>query len=97
LHQTRVDARQLQKSIPHIYRGIDAKSQFPLPLTLSIAPTAEPNCSSKNLGWTPKVDEFVPNPMGVDFRSRHPDKTNLCDQTVPYFIFFFITLKPSVE
>ena len=46
----RVDARQSHKSNPRIYRGIDVKSQFPLPLTLSMAPTAEPNCSSKNLG-----------------------------------------------
>ena len=29
----RVDARQSQKSIPRFYRGIDLKSQFPLPLT----------------------------------------------------------------
>jgi len=29
----RVDARQSQKSIPQIYRGIDVKSRFPLPLT----------------------------------------------------------------
>ena len=48
----RVDARQSQKSIPENYRGIDVKSQFLQPLTLSMAPTAEPNCSSKNLGWT---------------------------------------------
>ena len=26
-------------------------SQFPLPLALSTAPTAEPNCSSKDQGW----------------------------------------------
>ena len=29
----RVDARQSQESIPRIYRGIDVKSQFQLPLT----------------------------------------------------------------
>ena len=29
----RVDARQSQKSIPRIYRGIDVKSRFLLPLT----------------------------------------------------------------
>ena len=29
----RVDARQSQKSIPRIYRGINVKRQFPLPLT----------------------------------------------------------------
>jgi hypothetical protein len=29
----RVDARQSQKSIPQIFRGIDVRSKFPLPLT----------------------------------------------------------------
>ena len=35
----RVDARQSQKSTPQIYKGIAVKSQFPLPLTESMAPT----------------------------------------------------------
>ena len=48
----RVDARQWHKSIPRIYRGIDVKSQFPPPLAWSMTPTAEHNCSSKNLDWS---------------------------------------------
>ena len=48
----RVDARQSQKSIPQIYRGIDVESHFALPPIQSMAPTAEPNCSSKSLRWS---------------------------------------------
>ena len=45
----RVDARQSQKSMPRIYRGIDVKGQFPLSLAKSMAPTAEPNGSSAKI------------------------------------------------
>ena len=51
VHHQGVDARQSRKSIPRIHRGIDVKRHFPLPLTQSMAPTAEPNCSLINLGW----------------------------------------------
>ena len=51
----RVDAGQSQNSISLIHRRIDVKSQFPLPLTWSMAPTAGPKCSSKNLGWPGRV------------------------------------------
>ena len=47
----RSDAWQSPKSTPRTYRLIDVKCQFPLPLTWSMAPTAESNCSSQNLGW----------------------------------------------
>jgi len=47
----RSDAWQSQKSIPRSYRGIDVKSESPLPRTWSMAPTTEPNCWSKHLGW----------------------------------------------
>ena len=50
-YHPRVDARQFQKSIQRMYGEIDVKSLFPLPLTSSMARTAELNCSSKNLGW----------------------------------------------
>jgi len=54
-----VPAGQLQKSIPRVCRGIDVKSQFPLPLTLSMAPTAELNCLSKDLGLVEGGDRRV--------------------------------------
>jgi len=53
----RVHARQSKISIPRIRRGIDVRSQFPPPSTLSMAPAAEPNCSSKNLGWLSKPEQ----------------------------------------
>ena len=57
--QPRVDARQSKNSIPRIYKGRDVIRQFPLPLTQSMAPTAEPTCSSKNLGWHGRLLEGV--------------------------------------
>jgi len=56
----KVDARQSQKLIPGIHNGIAVKSPFPLPLTYSMAPTAEPNCSSKNLGWSARQPHLAP-------------------------------------
>jgi len=56
----RDDARQSHKSISQIYREFDGKSQFPLPLTQSMAPTDEPNCSSKNLGYQEEVHFALP-------------------------------------
>ena len=45
----RIDATQSQRSIPRIHEGIDVQSQFPILLAQSMAATAEPNCSSKDL------------------------------------------------
>ena len=48
----RVDAGQSQKSIPLTYMGeLTSKVNSHSPFTLSMAPTAEPNCSSKDPGW----------------------------------------------
>ena len=32
--------------------------------------------------FTPKVDEFAPNPIGLDFRSYHSDETEPCETEV---------------
>ena len=76
----RVEARQSQKPIPRIHRGIDVKRKFSLPLTKSMALRAEPNCSSKNLGWiqwgamTPRLAcEFLAtNPCMTYTRQSRP-------------------------
>ena len=52
--------------------GIDIKSLFPLPLKQSMAPTAEPYCSAKNLGWLTRTSEEGKGPL-KGCRQRAPN------------------------